>query len=116
MYASGVPLTKDSPGKVADLDAIIEYVALEDLADAARRMYAKFMERVDSLAAFPFRCRIVPELRAIGGVEFRELLAGPYRVCVRLYGHVVAMIAVLDGRRDLAELLIDRALRFADER
>jgi toxin ParE1/3/4 len=99
----------------ADLDAIIEYVAHEDSVDAARRMYAKLIERVASLAALPLRCRTVPELRAIGVVEFRELLVGPHRVCFRLYGHVVAVVAVLDGRRDLAELLMDRALRFTDE-
>ena len=32
------------------------------------------------------------------------------RVCFRLDGRVVVLLALLDGRRDLAELLIERAL------
>ena len=55
--------------------------------------------------------RIVPELHAEGIDAYRELLVGPYRIMFGLRGTDVVMLAAVDGRRDLGELLIERALR-----
>ena len=59
----------------------------------------------------PLRGRIVPELRAQGVQFYRELLSPPYRIMYRVKDRLVLVVAVLDGRRNLDDLLLDRFLR-----
>jgi toxin ParE1/3/4 len=94
----------------ADLGEILEYVAYRDSYAAAEGLYEKLIRRIDTLVAHPLRCRIIPELRAVGVLDFRELIAPPYRVCFRIHGKDVVLLGVLDSRRDLGELLLRRAL------
>jgi len=96
---------------VADVDAILHYVASrEGDAEPALRLHEKLTTEIETLTTTPQRCRIVPEPRAVGVREYRELIVRPYRVCFRVRGRVVAIVGVLDGRRDLSELLMQRAL------
>jgi toxin ParE1/3/4 len=44
-------------------------------------------------------------------VQYRELLASPYRIFYRVDGRAVHVYAVLDGRSDLSDLLLERLLR-----
>ena len=94
-----------------DLTAILEYVAREESVGRAVSLYTTLRAAIDGLVAFPRRARVIPELRAFGLRDFREILVGPYRVGFRLDGRLIVLLAVLDGRRDLEELLLERALR-----
>jgi toxin ParE1/3/4 len=94
-----------------DLDGLLDYLAARDCADAALHVYEKLMEKIDALVSHPERCRIPPELKQIGVSEYRELIIPPYSVFFRVRGKRLGIIAVLDRRRDLGELLIERALR-----
>jgi plasmid stabilization system protein ParE len=94
-----------------DLSAILDYVAQSDGADRALALYDDVRRHVSTLSSLPRRARAVPELKALGLEAFRELLAGPYRICFRLDGRIVVLLAALDGRRDHAEFLVERALR-----
>ena len=100
-----------APVAAEDLDEIIDYIASQDGANAAATLYAKLKKRTQTLLAYPRRCRIVPELRSMGVMEYRELIVSPYRVCFRIDEKDVGIIGVLDGRRDLEETLIRRAMR-----
>jgi plasmid stabilization system protein ParE len=95
---------------IADLEGIVDYVAVHDSLAAAEKLYGKLDTRIGSLVASPERCRIVPELRAEGLEMYRELVVSKYRVLFRVRGREVVLLGVLDGRRDLDELLIQRAL------
>ena len=96
---------------VADVDAVLHHVASrEGDAEPAIRLHEKLMAEIETLTTTPQRCRIVPELRRVGVEEYRELIVNPYRVCFRIRGRVVVIVGVLDGRRDLDELLVERAL------
>ena len=97
-----------------DVTDILEFVARQDGIARALDLYANLREAVDSLALLPRRARIVPELRDIGLHDFREILVGPYRMFFRVEQQVVLLLGVVDGRRDLAELLFERALRIAE--
>jgi hypothetical protein len=44
-------------------------------------------------------------------MEYRELIVSPYRVFFRIDEKDVGIIGILDGRRDLEETLIRRAMR-----
>jgi hypothetical protein len=67
--------------------------------------------RVASLAAHPLRGRVVPELKRIGLTTHRELVVAPYHVFCRVDGPVVGIVGVLEGRRNVAELLTVRGLK-----
>ena len=97
---------------IADLDSVLDYITREDCAESAERVYGKIALKVNSLTHSPNRCRVVPELREIGVTEFRENLWGPYRICFRIYRQTVVLVAIVDGRRNLEELLVERSLLF----
>jgi plasmid stabilization system protein ParE len=100
-----------APIAAQDLDDIIDYIAAQEGPDAAVRVYDKVKKRTKTLSTHPKRCRIVPELRLVGVMEYRELIVSPYRVFFRIDEQDVGIIGVLDGRRDLEETLIRRAMR-----
>jgi toxin ParE1/3/4 len=102
---------KWAPVAFQDLDDIIDYIAAHDGPGAAADLYSRIKKRVDTLSKHPRRCRVVPELKLVGVAEYRELIVPPYRVFFRIAGNEVGIIGVLDGRRDLEEMLIRRALR-----
>ena len=95
---------------IADVEGIVDYVAVHDSLAAAEKLYEKLETSIDSLVASPRRGRVVPELRAEGLEMYRELVVSKYRVLFRVRGRDVVFLGVLDGRRDLAELLIQRAM------
>jgi plasmid stabilization system protein ParE len=97
-----------APTAIHDLDDILVYLATRDGPEAASLVYSKISERIESLVRHPQRCRIAPELREIGVSEYREILVYPYRVFFRVSGHVVGVVGVIDGRRDIEEILIMR--------
>ncbi len=99
-----------SESAVSDLDDILDFVADRDGVDHALELYENLRRRVAGLRRFPRRCRYVPELKAIGLSEFRESIYPPYRLFFRLDGEQVVLLGVLDSRRDLEALLIQRAL------
>ncbi len=100
-----------APVAFRDLDEIIDYIAAQDGTDAAVKAYLKLRKRAGALATHPARCRIVPELRSVGVTEYRELIVSPYRVLFRIVEAEVRIVGVLDGRRDLEETLVRRAMR-----
>jgi len=61
---------------LADLEQIVRYIAVED-SPAARRLGLTLVSRVEELASFPRRGRIVPEK---GEETLREIIVAPYRV------------------------------------
>ena len=96
---------------VDDLLDVVDYVVGRDGAAAAQQLAELVTGEVATLATMPLRCRVVPELEVEGIDGYRELLVGPYRIVFALRDGDVIVLAALDGRRDLAELLIARALR-----
>ena len=95
---------------VRDLEELISYVAA-DSAAAAERILEKLESRARSLKSSPARGRIVPELAHFGIRSWRELIVRPYRIIYRMDAGAVHVLAVLDGRRELEDLLLERLIR-----
>lgn len=95
---------------IADVETIVDYVAVNDSLASAEKLHDKLETSIDSLVTSPRRGRVVPELRAEGLEMYRELGVSKYRVLFRVRGRDVVLLGVLDGRRDLAELLVQRAM------
>ena len=93
-----------------DLEQIVEFIAEENSANALTAL-ARLERRCRALAALPGRGRIVPELRAVDVLNYRELIEGPWRIVYRHDVDRVHVMAVLDARRELSGLLLERLVR-----
>lgn len=92
---------------VRDLEGIARFIAERSPMNASR-VLERLRERTRGLASLPERGRVVPELAAFGIHAYREVIARPYRVLYRVRGRSVLVLAVLDGRRDLEDHLLER--------
>ena len=93
-----------------DLESTVSFVADEDLR-RAQRVLDRIEHRAESLRKYPLRVRVVPELRWHGITSYRQLVEKPWRIVYRVDGSRVWVHAVIDGRRSLEDLLLERFLR-----
>lgn len=100
-----------SVAAVEDLLAIADDLLSGLGVDAALAADDRLDAAIESLNELSSRGRIVPELRARGIATYRELIVLPYRVIYRVEPREVWVVAVLDHRRDLDTLLLERARR-----
>lgn len=93
-----------------DLDHIASFIANDDIANALA-VAERIRGRCETLAQHPERGRAVPELRAMDAPTHRELIEGSWRIVYRYDERSVSVVAVLDARRDLSSLLLERLMR-----
>ena len=88
-----------------DLDAIFDYVAVEDKG-AARRLLERCERRIEELAQAPFSGAAIamdgPELIEPG---YRYVFVSPYLICYRVADGEVHVGRILHGRKDWVHLL-----------
>jgi len=80
---------------LADLEAIAEYIALEN-PDAASELVHRVVARVGQLAQHPQSGRRVPEL---GNSRYRELIEPPCRVFYRFDGQRALIVHIMRTER-----------------
>ncbi len=95
---------------IRDLEEIAGFIARDSPANA-ETVVRRVQERAESLERFPDRGRVVPELAGWGIRTWKEVLLPPYRILYRSERREVLIAAVLDGRRDLEDLLLERLIR-----
>ncbi len=93
-----------------DLEELISYIAADSPLNA-ERILDKLEKRARTLESTPVRGRVVPELAHFGIRNWRELIVKPYRIIYRVDEDTTNVLAVLDGRRDLQDLLLERLIR-----
>lgn len=103
-----VRLTKSS---LRDLEDIYSYIAEADGYEQAEEILQRLELKVNSLSSLPNRGNIPPEMTAVGVQDYRELHEAPYRVFYEVHPNEIIVLAVLDGRRNIRELLEKRLLR-----
>lgn len=94
-----------------DIFDIFKYVSLNDSIQKAENLFQKLKETCLRLSEFPHSGHVPPELERIGVFDFLELHYKPYRIIYQITGSHVYIHCILDGRRDLQELLQHRLLR-----
>lgn len=94
-----------------DLSDIYRYVALNDSIEKADKLLDNIEKTILSLESMPMRSHYPIELERIGVLEFREIFFKPYRIIYQVIQSSVYVHCVLDGRRDLQDLLQQRLLR-----
>lgn len=100
-----------SPEAASDLYAIFDYILAEDGLDAAEMVVLRLEKAITSLAFLSERGKRPLELQDLGITQFLEIQCPPWRIFYRLGKGTVQVLAVLDGRRDIASLLQERMLR-----
>ncbi len=93
-----------------DLKAIIEYFFAHS-PSAAKDNLGKIKTRVSALYSLPQRGRIVPELKEHGILQYRELIVPPWRVIYRISEQSVYVLSVIDSRRNVEDILLQRLVR-----
>ena len=94
----------------ADLTEIVTYIATDSVSNA-RAILDRLETKARALRRFPERGRFVPELRELDVFLFREVMERPWRIVYRYDDRRVHVVAVLDSRRDLAGILLERLAR-----
>lgn len=95
----------------ADLVEIYRYVALNDSPEKADRLLNSIERTVLQLETAPLRGHHPLELERLGILDYREVFFKPYRIVYQVIKTYVYVHCVLDGRRDLQDLLQQRLLR-----
>ncbi len=90
-----------------DLDSITGYIA-GDSIDEALKILERIRKKAFGLKVLPERGRVVPELKEQGIILYRELILAPWRMIYRISGQTVYVLAVLDARRNLEDILLER--------
>ena len=94
-----------------DLFDIYDYILNNDSPAHAEYVLSKLQETCVSLDEMPERGHIPPELERIGITEFKEIHLKPYRIIYEIEKKTVFIYCILDGRRDIQDLLERRLLR-----
>lgn len=90
-----------------DLRQVITYLKNRN-PSAAGSLLDEIEARASTLDQLSERGRLVPELQSQGLFQFREILVSHWRVIYKVIGCQVYVLAVLDARRNLEDLLLAR--------
>ena len=94
-----------------DILDICRYVVRNDSKEKAVRLLDNLEKSILRLASLPERGHYPVELERVGVREYREIVFKPYRIIYQVVKSDVYVHCVLDGRRDLQDLLVERLLR-----
>ena len=100
-----------SPKGENDLDEIYRYIAISDGEEQAERIQERLMGDILSLGKLPLRGKCPTEILTLGIADYREIQCQPWRILYYVSGKTVGVVAVLDGRRNMEELLQRRLLQ-----
>lgn len=103
-----VLLTDDA---VRDLEELYDHVDQHDVPGKADYVLEQIEKVFSSLSENPRRGVYPNELVSIGIKEYREIFFKPYRIIYRIMEEKVLVFLIVDGRRNMQELLQRRLLQ-----
>ncbi len=93
-----------------DLDSIVDLRSHDDVKTSLQ-----FINRIckapAKLQAVPNSGRIVPELKEFSLSTYREILTPPWRIIYKFSDPNIYVMAVIDSRRNVEDILLDRMIR-----
>ena len=98
----------------SDLRAILGYI-MKDSPLTAKEVFNKIKVQAENLVLFPERGRVVSELFSQGICFYREIIIAPWRVVYRIVDKTVYILAVIDARRNVEDVLLERLIRINNE-
>lgn len=99
------------PQAKEDMREILFYVSKGDSLRIANNLLDKIEKTCYKLERFPHRGHIPEELKTTGIKRYLEIHCDPYRIIYEIKKRIIYVHSVLDGRRNVQEILSDRILR-----
>jgi len=93
-----------------DLLNIIAYIK-KGSPSIANDIYLKIRDKAYFRDFFPLKGRVVPELQKEGITFYREIIASPWRIIYKVGNDTVYIMAILDSRQNVEELLLQKLLK-----
>ena len=85
-----------------DVNEIIDYISKTNINYAV-----KILNNIDM---YPERYRVVPELEKYGYLLYREIIVEYWRIIYKVENDFVYIMLVIDGRRNLEDLLLKKMI------
>ena len=95
---------------IKDLEDIIEYISVDSI-NVAIEKYALLKNATSDLKKYPEKGRIIPELETNNIRKYREIIVNPWRIMYKREQKIVYIMAFIDGRRNIEDILMRRNLR-----
>ena len=93
----------------SDLAEIIRYIA-QNNPQTATKIKNRIVAKIETLDHFPHRGAYVPELVA-KNKDYRQITESPWKIIYRVDNEVVTIMAIVDSKRDLQNILIQKLLK-----
>lgn len=93
-----------------DLNENIDYIANDDI-EIAKKQFLGIKESADNLQSFPEQGRYIPELFNQNIRKYKEIIITPWRLMYKIENEIVYILAVIDGRRNIEDILMKRQMR-----
>ena len=93
-----------------DIESIAHYLVAEE-SGRAESIVERIIARGEALETLPERGRTPPELRGVNDRTRREVQESPWRLLYRIAAKRVEIHGVLDSRRSLQDILMERLLQ-----
>lgn len=100
-----------TPEAIEDILEIYNYILERDGEEQAETILNRLEKKAYSLDTLIQRGKLPDELVPFGNRNIREVQEAPWRMFYRIEKNDVFVLAVLDGRRAMAELLLERLVK-----
>ena len=100
-------------GAEADIMSTIDFLLPQGDDDFAGQLLQEFSNAFKSLEQFLSRGHFPPELAELPDKAIRELHVNVYRLIYRIVEQNVFILFVADGRRNIQQALVNRAMRLS---
>jgi plasmid stabilization system protein ParE len=94
-----------------DLKELRSYVVKNFSQTTWLKTYSKLKESIRNLATFPLLGAVPPELESLNLNQYRQIVSGMNRVIYEPRADAVYIYMIVDTRRDLETLLMQRLMR-----
>ncbi len=103
-----VVLLKEAEDDLLDIHC---YISRKDNPDIAEEVFCRLQKTCVTLEELPERGHLPLELDRIAVFNYLEIHSAPFRIIYEVDRHMVFVHCILDGRRELQELLQRRIIR-----
>lgn len=93
-----------------DLIDIVTYIKEKAGKTVAKKIFESIIGKVEKIEVLPEIGRIVPELQSVGIIDVREIIEKHWRVFYRVSGNEIQITSIIDGRRNVEELLYKKII------
>ena|SRR5215510_8212386 len=92
-----------------DLNEIIEFISQNNPRTALVIM-ERIIAKIETLDRFPYKGGYVPELLAKNIKDYRQITEKPWKIYYKINENIVNVMAIIDSRRNLKDILINKLL------